>query len=89
VSVMAHIRSKGGDIIRREWRFALRPGKLNAHARRWVKANIDLIKAQLWPHYYDWAERAAIMEFDGGLSRAEAERQAYECVEGRHAHAHR
>lgn len=29
-----------------------------------------------------WEERAAIMEYDGGLSRAEAERQALRCVLG-------
>jgi hypothetical protein len=28
----------------------------------------------------DFSERAAIMEYDGGLTRAEAEARAYECV---------
>ena len=32
-------------------------------------------------------ERAAIMEFDGGLSRQEAERLAYEIVYGKHKRA--
>jgi hypothetical protein len=29
-----------------------------------------------------WEERAALMEYDGGLSRAEAEAQAWACVGG-------
>jgi hypothetical protein len=29
-----------------------------------------------------WEERAAIMEYEGGLSRAEAEWQAFLCVRG-------
>lgn len=32
-------------------------------------------------------ERAAIMEFDGGLPRKEAERLAYEIVYGKHKRA--
>lgn len=32
---------------------------------------------------YDFTERAAIMEFCGGLSRAEAERLARKIIEGR------
>ena len=31
-----------------------------------------------------WEERAAIMEFDGGLSREEAERKAWELIYARH-----
>jgi hypothetical protein len=30
------------------------------------------------PAWYDWSERAAIREFEGGYSRAEAERLARE-----------
>lgn len=35
-----------------------------------------------WPEWkrIEWSERAAIREYDGGLSRAEAERAAYEYV---------
>ena len=29
-----------------------------------------------------WEERAAIMEYEGGLSREEAEWQAFLCVQG-------
>jgi len=29
----------------------------------------------------EWSERAAIIEYEAGLSRAEAERQAMACVE--------
>jgi hypothetical protein len=33
--------------------------------------------------WYDWEERAAIMEYDGGLSRADAERSASELLRRR------
>lgn len=35
--------------------------------------------------YFLWAERAAIREIDGGMSRDEAERKAYEDVIGIYA----
>ncbi len=34
----------------------------------------------------DYMERAAIMEYDGGLDRAEAERQAYELIKGKYGY---
>ena len=37
-------------------------------------------KAELHALVELWAERAAIMEYDGGLSWAKAERLAWECV---------
>lgn len=33
----------------------------------------------------EWAERSAIVEFDGGLSREEAEKVAFRMVAGRKA----
>lgn len=43
--------------------------------------HIDIIRYRTrgWPHPWrdHYEERAAIMEFDGGLSREEAETQAY------------
>jgi hypothetical protein len=29
---------------------------------------------------YDWSERAAVLEYDGGLSRADAERESWQRV---------
>jgi hypothetical protein len=53
----------------------------------WVKDNIEAVRTEVWPAYPEWQERAAIMEFDGGLSREDAERAAYQCVEAKHAYA--
>ena len=52
-----------------------------------VEKKVEAVKAEVWPAYHDWQERAAIMEHDGGLSREDAERAAYECLEAQHAHA--
>jgi hypothetical protein len=87
MSVLAHIRAKGGEIVRKEYNFRLRPGRLDARAIAWIKDNIEAIKAEVWPRYPEWQERAAIMEFDGGLSREEAERAAYQCMEAQRADA--
>lgn len=51
---------------------------------------LELIETPYWglvAHWDDrrkmaWAERAAIMQVDGGLSQEEAERRAYEIVLG-------
>lgn len=87
MSVVSHLRAKGAAVVREGYTFRLRPGRLDAHAIAWVRANIDAIKAEVWPLYHEWQERAAIMEFDGGLSRDEAERAAYQCLEDRDARA--
>jgi len=52
-----------------------------------VALSFETVKAEVWPAYHDWQERAAIMEHDGGLSREDSERAAYECLEAQHAHA--
>ena len=85
MSVLSHIRAKGGNVVRDGYAFRLRPGRLDDHAIAWIKQNIEAIKAEVWPDYYEWAERAAIMEYDGGLTRADAELAALQCVEGRNA----
>ena len=85
MSILAHIRAKGGAVIRRQYRFSLRPGRLDPHAIAWIKANLVAVKREVWPDFDQWEERAAIMEFDGGMSREEAEPAAYECVRRRHA----
>lgn len=76
-SILSRIHANGGDVIRQEWRFALRRGRLTPDAVAWVKSRWAEVCREVWPLFDLWSERAAIMEFDGGLSRAEAERAAY------------
>lgn len=78
MSILARIRSHDGDVIRQEWRFSLRRGRMSAEAIAWVQARWRDVCAEVWPLLDRWEERAAIMEFDGGLKRADAERRAYE-----------
>ncbi|MBN1320527.1 MAG: hypothetical protein JXA87_06780 [Thermoleophilia bacterium] len=61
-----------------------------AHAlRAWVAADLPA-KVADWPEEWReiWEERSAIMEYDGGLPRPEAKRQAEERVRLEHARAH-
>ncbi|WP_286949037.1 MULTISPECIES: hypothetical protein [Brevundimonas] len=76
-SILTRIRANGGDVVRQEWRFALRRGRLTQEAVAWVRARWADVCREAWPLFDLWEERAAIMEFDGGLSRADAERAAY------------
>lgn len=84
MSILDRIRAQGGDIIRDEWRFTLKRGRLSAEALTWMRSRMRWFAAccEVWPAYADWLERAAICEFDGGMSRAEAERAAYAEVSG-------
>lgn len=77
MSILARIRANGGDMIREGHSFRLRTGRLNAPAVAWIKDNIDALKREVWPAFDDFEERAAIMEYEGGLSREEAEAAAY------------
>ena len=77
MSILARIRAHGGDVIRDEWRFRLQAGRLSADAITWLRAHWREACLEVWPSLDGWEERAAIMEFDGGLSRADAERNAY------------
>ncbi len=87
MTILAHIRAKGADVIREGYAFRLRPGRLDDRAIAWIKQNIEAVKTEVWPAYPEWQERAAIMEFDGGFPRAEAELLAYQCMEARRADA--
>lgn len=87
MSILARIRAHGGDVTRNGFRFSLRQGRLTQDGVAWVKANLDAVKREAWPAFDDWQERAAIMEFEGGMSREQAELAAYQCVEGNRAHA--
>lgn len=77
MSALARIRAQGGNVLRDGYRFSLRQGRLKPDAIAWVKANLDAVKREAWADYDLWEERAAIREFDGGMTREEAEAAAY------------
>lgn len=82
MSIVARIRAQGGDVIRDEWRFALKRGRLDDAALAWIRARWRQVCAEVWPAFDDFEERAAIREYCGGQTRAEAERDAYREVAG-------
>ena len=84
MTILDRIHAHGGDIIREEWRFTLKPGRLNPAAVAWLKVRLRWFAAccEVWPAYAEFTERAAIREFDGGMARHEAERAAYGDVVG-------
>lgn len=82
MSILARIRAAGGNMTRDRYMFRLKHGRLDVKALEWIKENDARVKRELWPLYDAWEERAAIMEYDGGMSRIEAERAAYDCVIG-------
>jgi hypothetical protein len=81
-SILARIQANGGDVIRQEWRFTLRRGRLTKDAITWVRARWSEVCREVWPAFDLWTERAAIMEFDGGMTRSDAEALAYAEVSG-------
>lgn len=82
MSILARIRSNGGEVVREQWRFRLLPGRLTPDALVWLRERWATVCAEVWPPFGDWQERAAIREFDGGMDRPEAERAAYAEVGG-------
>lgn len=80
MSILARIRAHGGDVIRDEWRLTLRPGRLDQDAIAWIKAHWIDVCCEVWPEFDQWIERAAIMEFDAGMTRPDAEAAAYRAV---------
>lgn len=77
---MARIRAHGGEVVRDKWRISLRKGRLTADALAWIATRRDALMAEVWPEWDAFQERAAIMEFEAGLPREDAERTAYEGV---------
>lgn len=77
MSILARIRAQGGDVLRDGYSFRLRQGRLTAEHVAWVKDNLEAVKRELWDRYDEWEERAAIMEYDGEMTREEAEAAAY------------
>lgn len=82
MSILARIQAHGGAVIRDEWRFSLRRGRLSAEAIAWLKKHWREACAEAWPPFDLWEERAAIREYDGHQPRPEAEREAYAEVAG-------
>lgn len=80
MSILDRIRAHGGEVIRDRWNIRLRAGRLDPKAVAWIGQHKPELMREIWPEFDDWEERAAIREFDGGLSRAEAEAAAYDDV---------
>lgn len=81
MSILARIQSAGGKVRRDKWRATLvKRGSLSADAVAWIKAHKADLMREIWPLYDEWDERAAIIEFDGGLPRDRAEALAFQCV---------
>lgn len=78
--ILDRIRAQGGEVIRTGWNIRLRPGRLSPEALEWLRGRKDALMQEVWPEFDAWVERAAIMEIDGGASREEAERIAYDEV---------
>lgn len=82
--ILDRIRAHGGEVIRDKWTLRLRRGRLSAEAMEWLRC--DDIRArvlmEVWPEADEWQERAAILEYDAGMARAEAEEAAYRMVMG-------
>ena len=83
--ILDRIRHHGGEVTRDKWRLNLRRGRLSDAALAWLRqAHIRVaLMAEVWPAHEEWEERAAIREFDGGQSRADAEAEAYQEVMAR------
>lgn len=82
MSILDRIRANGGEVIRDGWRINLRKGRLTPDAIAWIGKNRAELMQEVWPEYCDFEERAAIREFCGGQSRADAEAAAYREVMG-------
>ena len=92
IDALAAVRAAGGDVLLTDGRLRLiAPAPLPADVVERVRSAKPALVALLsppaddggwtaedWRTFYD--ERAAIAEFDGGLSRPEAEARAWECA---------
>jgi hypothetical protein len=85
--LLDRIRAYGGEAIRDRWTVTIRRGRLDDAALEWLRENKPRLMREVWPEFDDWNERAAIMEYDGGMDRAEAEAAAYDDVMREDGHA--
>ena len=77
MSIIDRIRANGGDVIRDGWNISLRKGRLTDDQVAWVARNKSALMQEVWPEHDAFEERAAIREFCGDQSRADAESAAY------------
>lgn len=77
MTILARIRAHGGTVTAHRFQLRLKPGRLSAEALEWIKRHRHRLHVEVWPLADEWAERAAIREFDGYQDRAEAEEEAY------------
>lgn len=82
MSILARIHAHGGDVIRVEWRISLRRGRMDDAAVAWIGAHKADLMREVWPEHDAFEERAAIIEYDGGLPHQEAEAAAYRGIMG-------
>ncbi|WP_423207989.1 hypothetical protein E2974_12445 [Paracoccus yeei] len=75
--ILDHIRAHGGEVIRDGWSIALRKGRMTSETIAWVRDHKTDLMREIWPEFDEFEERAAIMEFDGGMTRSDAETAAY------------
>lgn len=78
--ILDRIRAHGGEVTRDRWTIRLRAGRLTPAALEWLRERKDALMQEVWPEFDRWVERAAIREFCGGQSRADAEKSAYDEV---------
>lgn len=77
MSILARIHANGGEVIRNEWRIAIRRGRLTDSALAWITEHRAELMREVWPEWETFEERAAIREYCGGMVRHDAERAAY------------
>lgn len=77
MSILARIRAKGGSVTVKDGRAAIVRGNLTDSDLAWLRDNRERLLAETVPSYDRWAERAAILEYDAGLPRPEAETLAW------------
>lgn len=77
MSILARIRANGGDVVRDQWRFTLKRGRLTTAALDWLRGHWREACHEAWPGLGEFEERAAMREYAGGATRADAERAAY------------
>lgn len=84
MSILERIEAHGGEVIRDEWRFTIKRGRLPSEAMEWLQRPQSRAQlcSEVWPEFDAFEERAAIMEYDAGMPRAEAEAAAYVTVMG-------
>lgn len=80
MSILARIHAHGGDARMEGYQLRISRGRLTNANLAWLRDRKDALRAEIWPLYDAWSERAAINEYCAGMSRDDAEAAAYEEV---------